>query len=1206
MKIFHIYQRLFFFFLFLASNVHCFAQLEFVENKGQWASPVKFRSIVNNGSFFLEKNGFTVAVHKPEDLNAISEAMHGHSHSNKAAPKSSIPLEKLPLRSHAYKVSFFGGNGAAQMLPGRALNSHCNFFLGNDRNKWATDCKLFGEVLYKDVYPNIDVRYYNDGTTLKYDFIVRPGGNPDAIGMRYEGVDGLTTDQGKLIIKTSVGDVKESEPFSYQATVKGQEKVECAYKIEDNIVRFNVKKYDATKTLVIDPTVIFSSFTGSTTDNWGFTATPGPDGSFFAGGISFGTGYPVSTGAYDPTFNGGNSNSVTTGYDIAIFKFSPNGSNRLYATYLGGSGNEQVHSMVADAQGNLIIAGASNSSNYPQVGLSGFADPGASYDIIISKLSPTGSALIGSAKIGGADRDGINIRPKFEGIQGLESIRRNYGDDARSEVILDGSNNVILASSTQSANFPIRGAAIQNSLAGKQDGVILKLTPNLNSIIFSSFFGGTENDACFVLSLNPLNNNIYVGGSTESASLPGNRTGTIGPSFRGATDGFVTIINPTGAVNVIATTYIGTTTNDMLFGLKFDRKGFPYIMGTTNSASWPVTNAAYSNPGAKQFIGKLQPDLSAYVYSTVFGNNSSVPNISPIAFLVDRCENVYISGWGGGINTTDYGQGNTNGLPVTNPIPGIPAPDGQDFYFFVLERNATSRLFASHFGQNGGFGDHVDGGTSRFDEQGVIYQAICANCSRGVVFPTTGGAWATTNGSPNCNQAALKIDMNFAGVGGKVQSSINGVVNDSTACINTEIVFKDLVGNGKKLIFDFGDGTPVRIVTPPTTSVSHTYAVAGTYTVLLIAEDSSTCNIRDTSRLQIFVGANKALLDFVAAKQPPCQSLTYSFTNTTVGSISNNFISNNFYWDYGDGSPRDTINGFAPNPALHTYAQPGTYDVKLFLIGNNFCNSPDSIMKTIRLNPLVDARFTAPVRGCVPFTVKFKNESLAGTSFQYQFETGEIFSTESDPTYIFTNAGTYRVRLIANDPSTCNLSDTSDYLTITVFPIPVANASWSPNPPIENVPVTFTNLSSPDAIRFMWNFGDGSSSTIRNPVHEYDSTGTYEVELLAYNIANCADTFRFQVQVIVLPLLDVPNAFTPGKFGENGVIKVRGFGITKLNFKIYNRWGQLVFQSNDKNIGWDGTFKGKLQPLDVYAYTLDAQLATGEKIRKTGDITLLK
>lgn len=1185
--------------------------MEFIENKGQWDNRVTYRSNFESGSFFLEKNGFTVLTHLPGDLQKISAQLHGHGLDNKGNEKIGTDVSgPVTLHSFAYKVSFFGSNKNSQILPEKDLPTYNNYFIGNDPSKWAAACKLYQAVVYKDVYKNIDVRYYPSNGRMKYDFIVRSGGNPNAIGMRYDGPTGLQLKDKKLIIHTTVGDITELDPYTYQPGEKEPQPVECKYVLKDNVVSFDVKNYDATKTLIIDPSIVFVSFTGSTADNWGYTATPGPDGSFFAGGISFGTGYPVSPGAFDVTFNGGVSQAnLTNGYDIALFKFSANGSNRLYATYIGGSRNEQPHSMIVDAQGNLVIAGASDSPDYPQKGLSGFADNGDNYDIIVTKFNATGTAIIGSAKIGGTNDDGINIKPKYSDKLYTESLRRNYGDDARSEVILDAANNIILASCTQSANFPVRNSAIQTvKNAGgkyKQDGVILKLSPNVNTLLFSTFFGGSDDDACFVAAINPTDGNIYIGGSTGSSTLPGNTAGVLAPASNGGIDGFVTIISPDGAA-VVKTTFIGTGAVDMLFGLKFDKFGFPYIMGTTTSSSWKVINANYADGGAKQFIAKLKPDLSAYVYSTVFGTTNSVdPNISPIAFLVDRCQNVYVSGWGGGINKEYNPMGSTANLPETNPLAGIPPADGQDFYFFVLERDAQSRLFASHFGQSGGLGDHVDGGTSRFDENGVIYQAVCANCNREGSFPTTGGVWSVTNNSPSCNEAAVKIEMNFSGVGAKLQASINGDINDTSACTGNTIVFKDILNKGKTFIFDFGDGSPRQTVAAPANTVSHIYNTVGVFRVMLIAEDLNTCNIRDTTYKNVRIGDNRAVLSFNAAKNPPCESLSYNFTNTTTVSVPN-FTSNNFYWDYGDGSPIDTINGFAPNPATHTYAKIGTYTVKLFVQGDNFCNAPDSISQVIRVNPIVKAIFTTPAIGCAPYTAIFKNQSLAGSSFQWQFENGIIFSTLSDPTYLFTTPGVFRVRLIANDPSTCNKTDTSAFFTITVLPKPMAGATWGPNPPIENVPVSFTNLSSPDAVRFKWFFGDGDSSTVTNPVHEYNATGTYKALLIAYNKLDCNDTFRLAVRVVILPLLDVPNAFTPGKNGENGVVKVRGFGITKLNWNIYNRWGQLMFSSNSKLIGWDGKYKGKLQPMDVYTYSLDAELATGEKIRKTGDITLLR
>src|SRR5205085_11340005 len=154
------------------------------------------------------------------------------------------------------------------------------------------------------------------------------------------------------------------------------------------------------------PTLIFASFTGSTADNWGYTATYGPDGSFYAGGIVFSTGFPVSTGAFQNTYKGGAGDEEgLPGYDIGIMKFTPTGSNRTYATYIGGAaGNEQPHSLVVNAQNELVIAGRTGSTDYP-TNVPNFGK-GGGYDIIVTKLNATGTALIGSIKIGGGNRDG--------------------------------------------------------------------------------------------------------------------------------------------------------------------------------------------------------------------------------------------------------------------------------------------------------------------------------------------------------------------------------------------------------------------------------------------------------------------------------------------------------------------------------------------------------------------------------------------------------------------------------------------------------------------------------------------------------------------------------------------------------------------------------------------------------------------------------
>ena len=1195
--------------MLIVQNVN--AQMEFIQNKGQWDSRVEYRGDFSTGSFFLENQGFTVLLHNVNDLKNVSGQMHGLK-GDKATTG-----QPIVLNSHAYKVKFLGGTAGIRNVADKIQPHYNNYFLGKDQTKWAADCKIAQAVTYQNVYPNIDVRYYSDAGKLKYDIVVHPGGNINAIAMQYTGADKIQVKNKELVINTSVGDVKELYPYSYQVQEGKQQTVNCKYVVKDNIVRFNVNNYDAKSTLIIDPTLIFSTFTGSTQENWGYTATPAPDGSFYAGGIAFGAGYPVSPGAYQTVFGGGVFEDANGPFDMAIIKFSANGANRLYATYIGGSSNEQPHSMICDAQGNLYLAGRSSSSNYPktipQVG------NGGGYDIVVTKMNAIGSTILGSIKIGGSGNDGVNIRGKYIPTDGAYATRRNYGDDARSEVILDVAGNVMVASCTQSTNFPVTPGALQSTFGGgnpgvpgeqnhfPQDGVILKFNSNLSSVLFSTYFGGNGDDACFVLSQSPLTGNIYVAGGTNSGNLPGDTTGVLQPTYRGGVvDGFVTQIQNDGSA-IIKTTYQGTGGNDLVYGIQFDKLGFPYIMGTT-TGNWTVQMAPgqstiFSNPGSKQFISKLKPDLSAYVYSTVFGANASVPNISPTAFLVDRCQNVYVSGWGGGINNLrGYPSSGTAGMPEVSPLPGIPAADGDDFYFFVLGKDAQSQLFGSHFGHFGGsLGEHVDGGTSRYDDNGIVYQAMCSCNDGGGPFPTTPGAWSRTNNASACNQAAVKIEMNFAGVGASVKATINGVV-DTIGCVPLTIKFTDTLAKGKMYIWDYGDiFNPGKDTTfAPNNSVTHTYTQVGTYLLTLIAIDSATCNISDTAYVTVKVGNNVVSPDFTFFKLDSCNSLRYQFVNLSTAVVPT-FTGQSFLWNFGDGSPKIRA-GLAPQ--IHTYPSTGTYIITLIVDDTVFCNAPDTVIKTLRISPNVKAIFTTPPRGCVPYNAQFNNISLGGTDWIWEFGDGS-FSTDFEPIHLYSATGTYNVRLIAIDTSTCNKRDTSAYFAITVFPIPTANFSWTPNPPLENTITRFTNLSL-GANRYLWQFGDGESSTDVNPSHLYNATGIYQATLYAFNIADCVDSITLDVPIIIKPLLDVPNAFTPGRFGKNAIIKVEGFGIGKMNWKIYNRWGQVVFATTNRNQGWDGMFKGTLQPMDVYTYALEVEFTDGVKFRKTGDITLLK
>lgn len=1190
--------------------------LEFVENKGQWDPSVTFRGSLGSGAFFLQQKGFTVVQHHPDDLNKL--AKHGHpeksSGSSGGGKGNKATASKAPagspseagadvanqmLRAHAYRMELEGMNSNPKIIPDKVAPGVVSYFLGNDPSRFGSNCRVYSTVTYKDVYPNIDLRYYTDEGFLKYEFIVHPGGNPARIVMKYDGVDKLSLSKGELVIKTSVGEVRELPPYTYQSGSKGRTEIPSGYAIRGNKVFFQIDSYDKSVPLIIDPTLIFATFSGSRSDNWGFTATYGPDGSLYSGGIVFEAGFRVSPGAYQTSSGGGQ-------FDMGIMKFDPTGTQRVYATYIGGSSSEQPHSLIVDGQGELVIAGRTNSSDYPSFQSYG---PQGGFDIVLTKLNASGTGLVGSVRIGGTGSDGVNTSESRDGPTRL--LMNFYGDDARSEVNLDRAGNIYLAACTRSADFFTTANAPYKTFGGGQDAVLIKMNSNLSAMLASTYLGGKAFDAGFVLDIHPFTQEIWVCGATLSDDFPGDKTNTIRSAFTGSQpDGFIAIFSNDGSIHR-KSTYIGTDQRDAVLGVDFDRDGDPYIMGITYG-NWPRVNAAYGTDGAKQYIGKLRPDLSGWQYTTTYGPRSSSPNISPVAFLVDRCQNVYVSGWGG-TNLQNFDMVGTLGMPVTNDAIRRNT-DNNDFYFIVIKKDATDLLYGSFFGQDGDYTEHVDGGTSRFDQEGVIYQAMCANCYSGgpdgnrPTFPVTPGAWccptrvsgADGSGSgAECNLAALKIAFNFAGVGAGVTAAIGGNF-DTSGCVPLTVSLRDTVRNAQSYEWNFGDGSPDLITT--NFDVQHTYTRIGDFQVRLIAVDSNSCNIRDTAYITMRVRADEALLDFNAVKLDPCESLSFRFDNLSTAPPGKPFTDTSFLWDFGDGTR--LIAG--PGPVTHNYQAAGTYRISLTVRDTMYCNVGDPVTKEYNLAPLVVARFELP-NGCAPYTAAIQNTSIAGQTYLWDFGDGTT-STDKTPVKVYPNPGTYLVTLTVTDPNTCNITDQTTR-TVLVQGAPTAAFTHSPVTPIENTPTNFQNNSSADAIAFIWSFGDGETLNTgsRLPIdHQYNSTGQFEACLVAVNQSGCADTVCAPVEALISPRVDVPNAFTPQGQAPNNIISVRGFGIGRMRMMIFNRLGQKVFETNSTKLGWDGRFNGVVQPMDVYAYVLDVEFTDGTRTTKKGDITLIR
>ena len=1142
--------------------------IKFIPNQNQWLPNILYKADISSGTVYLEQNVITFDL---VDQNDLMNAHHAHHTQNDGSDEEDI------IHKHAYKMFFEGAKTNAVITKKNPTKEYYNYLLGNDPSKWASKVSAFGELTYNNLYNGIDLRIYSSGINMKYDIIVDPGSDVSQIQFRYEGVDGIQIINGELFIQTSITTITELKPYAYQKR-KGQlVAIPCDYVLNGNTVTFNFPEgYNKNLELIIDPELVFASYSGSSADNWGYTATYDSDGNLFGGGIAFGSGYPTTAGAYTTSYQGGST-------DISISLFSADGTSLIYSTYLGGNSSELPHSLIATEDGELIIYGTTGSSDFPMlpssyddtfnggvgVTVDGIINFSSGIDIYVAKLSTDGSTLIGSTFIGGTNNDGMNLK-------GGLTTQYNYADFARGEVILDNTNNIFVASSTTSTNFPVTAGVFQSTLSGDQEGVVFKLNDDLSSLIWSSYIGGSEEDGAYSMKINSLGEPIVCGG-TASNDFPTTAGVWHTTYLGGITDGWVARISD-DATSLIASTYVGTNNYDQCFFVETDDADNIYFTGQTKGA-YPVTPGVYTEANGKQFITKLNPDLTTVDYSAIFGSGGSAINISPSAFLVDECENVYVSGWGGSVNAGyNVATGYTTGMTIT-PDAIQSTTDGDDFYFYVLSKNGVSLLFASYFGGPTS-PEHVDGGTSRFDKNGAIYQAVCAGCWGLSDFPTTAGAYSETNGSFLCNLGVAKIDFNLSGIyaAALAEPSLSGCVPFDVDFTNTSIGAVDY-------IWDFGDGTPGSTLFEP----SHTYTTPGTYDVMLIAIDSNSCNIADTSYLVINVLNDSISATFEYSGDENCDSLFATFTTTGIL-----LPTTSYDWDFGDGTSSTLTN------PTHTYSDPGEYIVTLIITDPESCNGVDTFSVTINYLYEFNTGFVSEALGCIPIDATFTSNFTDGDTYLWDFGDGTSDSGES-VIHTYTIPGEYLVQLITYN---CGIPDTVSQLVI-IDGLPTAFFDDDPYYIIVNTLVTFTNLST-NAVTYEWTFGDGGTSTDKNAQHVFTELGTYNVCLTATNSNGCSDTYCRTVEAEASGVIDIPTAFTPNGDGINDVLYVKGFGIQNMQLLIFNRWGELVFQTEDYKIGWDGSYHGKLQEMEVYVYSLTGNFADGILFEKKGNITLLR
>jgi gliding motility-associated-like protein len=1322
------------------------------ENKGQWPTGVLFNAEMNGGKLWIQQKKM---VYHLQDYSAMQKA-HAGINPN---------FKDTTIRETVVHLNFPGANEVREIEKKNKTAYYHNYFIGNDQKKWASEVYGYHEVILKEFYNGIDMRYIGKGDEIKYEFIVKPQVNPNVIVLNYANQKSLKLDKkGNLIITTELGQIQERYPLAFQSINGKLVGVKVKFKLEGNNVRFELGKYDPKYELIIDPTLIFSTWVGAVSDNFGMTATYGYDGTAYTGGIVYGRNYPTPD---NQAYNIASNFTVTSGSygitDVYISKFNPTGTQMLWTTFVGGgnnnSGTETVHSMICDLDNNLYFFGATSSANFPITANAydnsfngGSTTPNTNFyfngvyyqnlgtDIYVAKLSANGHNLLGSTFVGGTGNDGINYVTAslpYDGVAAYSNLVTNYGDQFRGEIMLDNQNNIVVASCTRSTNFPTV-QAIQGTNGGGQDGVIFKLAADFQSLLFSSYYGGSQDDACYSVKVDGSDNIVFAGGTRSNNLIA--TTGGFQPAYAGgSTDGFVVKMPPNGST-ITQASYVGRNNYDQVFFVEIDRDDNIFLLGQSAGGTFPIVNAQFSNNNGSNFIIKLNPALTTNLGSTRFGNNSTAINISPAAFLVDVCGNIYVSGWGANIlqNTP------LSGMPVTPGSYQDTPPNGFDFYLLVIKSNFEGILYGTYIGGDEST-EHVDGGTSRFDKNGIVYQSVCAGCGGRDDFPTTNGAWSATNNSTNCNNVIYKFDTDVIPIADFSSSNTSG-------CANFTVTLTNNSNEDSEFWWDFGDGNIDSVTYSPVI----TYTTPGTFEVNLYVRDS-VCDLVDTARITINV------LDSIRLDVPDtlrvCNSGPFNLTALTYGTATS------IIWSL-NANMTNPINA-NNNPTISVVPPPGWYYVQA---GNGLCSKKDSVFVLFDVSP--NASFTLNnSSGCAPLSVTFTNTSPQTETILWTFGNGTTNSTNNTVTVVYDQPGTYNVSLFIQDPI-CPADDIA-FATITVSPniqinlvdeialcnpVPItlnptfvgnpntfvwssnnqftdtlntdlSNANLTINDPQngyyylwvsngdcinrDSVLVNFTSAdltlsgnvniclgnstvitaqNSNPLVNFNYNWsptnlivsGNGTNEiTVAPTFSQYvylnanSSNGCFVADSIFINVSNIdpsvvvasaseylvlpnttvvlsgapsgfasyswtpttglstpneqntnalmtentiytltvsdgicsvSDTVQVRVYEIICedPYVFIPNAFTPNGDNNNDVLYVRGIWIEKMIFRIFDRWGEMVFESEDVNKGWDGTFRGKKLDPDVYDFYLDVTCIGGLKSITKGNVTLMK
>ncbi len=742
------------------SALDAFAQrpLSFLENKGQWDKHAKYLLQSDNVNLWITDSGIVYDIYDVRHSVPIERRLHCSSMQFKDLN------DTITRTGHIVRMSFqnttHSNIEASNPQPGTT-----NWFIGNDSTKWATGARTFGDVKITNLYEGIDLVFYLDHGTPRYDLVLKPGADPKQIAMKFQGQDALMSDGSDgLRIKTSMGDIEECGLFAYQIIDGQRLQVPCGFDIASNgSTAFNIGAYDGTRPLVIDP-LLYSTCLGGNKDEvvQGMGLAVDASGNAYATGGTYSsgvypTGYPITTGAYQTSNNGAS--------DIFVTKLNPSGSALVYSTYIGGSANDWSMGITVDGQGNAVVVGFTSShDSFPTT--AGSYSPTYRASTIVTKLNATGTGLIFSTFVGADEANAIAI---------------------------DSAGNVYIAGRSTTDLVTTLGA-FQTTPNSRWDAFVSKLSASGSSLLYSTFLGGSGDDAAMGIAVNTAGEAFVTGRTQSFGTYPSGFPTTPGAfqttplnstidTFGGSA--FVAKLNASGS-SLLYSTYLSGTRPSEAAGIVIDPSGNAYVAGQAGRG-FTTTPGAYqmsSNSDFTMFASKLNPTGSALLYSTYLGGSSaSERSIFTGGIGVDAFGNTFITGTtlGNGRPTTpDAFQQNNNGR--------------DDAVLVKLNAAGNNILYATYLGG----GDLDEGECIAVDRFGNAYIGGFTTSigTPPIGFPTTKGAFQTVNHGTKGDAFVAKFSFSIPTLSAQADSV------SAPYCGNTNVLCTLANGSGGVLTVD--------------------------------------------------------------------------------------------------------------------------------------------------------------------------------------------------------------------------------------------------------------------------------------------------------------------------------------------------------------------------------------------------------------------